>query len=103
MRKPGVEWDPSWDEDWMAEQGKLEEEVEDEHPRKPEEAVELYRYGFSVAKAHPGREWSDVESELYQDYMTGAPEPGQEGIPLPEEDWESRSGWARSGWEAGRR
>jgi len=91
------EWDPSWDEDWQAVLSRLEEEVEEEHPPSPEEAVEYYRYGFIAARRHPLHEWPDVESELYQDYMSGAPGPGEEEG--KEEDWERAREWARRGWE----
>ena len=91
------EWDPSWDEDWQAVLSRLEEEVEEEHPPSPEEAVEYYRYGFIAARKHPLHEWPDVESELYQDYMSGAPGPGEEES--QEEDWERAREWARRGWE----
>ena len=97
MARPKVEWDPSWDDDWQAVQGNLEEEIEEEHPHTPAEAVKLYRYGFGAARRHPTHEWSDVEAELYQDYMGGAPEPGE---PEPEEEWEEVRGWARRGWQA---
>jgi len=91
------EWDPSWDKDWQAALGKLEEGIEEEHPLNPAEAVEYYRYGFIAARKHPLHEWPEVESEFYQDYMTGAPESGeQEG---EEEDWERAREWARRGWE----
>lgn len=99
MARPKVEWDPSWDEDWESEMGKLEEEMEDEHPRSPEEAVKLYRYGYSAARRHPMHEWSDVESELYQDYMTGAPEPGEPGS--TNMAWEQATDWVQRGWRAG--
>lgn len=100
MQKPKVEWDPSWDDDWKAAQEKLEQEIEDEHPLDPEQAVELYRYGFVEARRHPTREWSDVESKLYQDYMGGAPEPGEwQG---EETGWEQARVWAHHGWEIAR-
>ena len=100
MVRPKVEWDPSWDDDWQALQDKLEHEIEEEHPHNPDEAVELYRYGFSAAQKHPMHDWTDVESELYQDYMGGAPEPGEQQE--EEMDWERVSEWARRGWEAAR-
>ena len=95
MTKPRVEWDPSWDDGWQSVQTKLEQEIEDEHPLDPREAVELYRFGFGEARRHPLHDWSDVEVELYQDYMSGAPEPGE-----AQEDvgWEQAREWAYRGW-----
>ena len=91
-----VEWDPSWDDGWPAAGGPdLESMIEEEHPPEPERAVEYYRYGFSVARRHPLHEWPDVESELYQDYMAGVTEPGEE------EEWEEVRAWVHRGWEAG--
>lgn len=102
MATPNVEWDPSWDTDWQAAQAKLEQEVEEEHPLNPKEAVEFYRYGFSVARKHPMHEWSDIESELYQDYMSGAPEPGEPEGEEEELGWEQARQWAYRGWRATR-
>ena len=99
MAKPKVEWDPSWDDDWQAAQAKLEEEIETEHPRPPKEAVSFYRYGFGAALRHPTHEWSDVEADMYQDYMGGAPEPGESEEDV---DWEEAGLWARRGWLAAR-
>jgi hypothetical protein len=96
--RPRVEWDPSWDDDWQSAQAKLEEEIEEDRPRNPKDAVDLYRYGFAVARRHPSREWSDVESELYQDYETGMSEPGA----LSGDTWTERRSWAERGWEAAR-
>ena len=98
MTKPKVEWDASWDDDWQSVKCKLEEEIESEHPRTPSEAVRFYKYGYSAARGHPTHEWSDVEADFYQDYMGGAPEPGETE---PEMEWEHVSGWAHRGWLAG--
>lgn len=99
MDRPRVEWDPSWDDDWRTVQGRLEEEIEEKHPRNPEEAVSLYRYGFSTARQHPLKEWSFVESDLYEDYMGGAPRPGES--PNEEDvDWDRIRTWAFHGWKA---
>lgn len=101
MKRPDIEWDPSWDIDWTDVRTELEDELEDEHPLNPEQAVELYRYGYSAARKAPSDTWSDVEADLYEDYMTGAPEPGpphREGI-----NWDDMRDWARRGWEAGRK
>ena len=100
MDRPKAEWDPSWDEDWQAVLGNLEEEIEDEHPRAPAEAVQYDQYGFSAAYRHPSREWSDVQSEVYQDYMTGAPEPGEPAS--TNMDWQEASEWAQRGYQAAR-
>ena len=100
MVRPKVEWDPSWDDDWQSLQGELKDEVEDEHPRDPEEAVNLYRFGFSIARKHPIHDWSYIEGEMYQDYMSGAPEPGEEKG--EENEWEAARSWIRRGWEAAR-
>ena len=99
MAKPKVEWDASWDDDWQSVQGKLEEEIETEHPRTAEEAVRFYKYGFSAARRHPTHEWSEIEEDMYQDYMSGAPEPGEVE---PEVEWERVSDWAHQGWLAGK-
>jgi len=100
MARPKVEWDPSWDDDWQMAQHKLEQEIEQEHPYERKEAVEMYRYGFSAARRQPLHDWSDVESDLYQDYMSGAPEPGE---PVEQEkSWEEVREWAHRGWEAAR-
>lgn len=96
MNELKLEWDPSWDDDWQAALRTIEEEMEEEHPLSPEQAVELYQYGFSAARKHPLREWPEVESELYQDYMSGAPEPGE----FEDEEWETSRDWARRGWES---
>ena len=96
MTRPKAEWDPSWDDDWQSAQGKLEQEIEDEHPLDPRAAVEFYRYGFGGARKHPLHDWSDVEVELYQDYMSGAPEPGEA---QEEMDWEQARQWAYRGWQ----
>jgi len=101
MARPKIEWDPSWDDDWQAVQGKLEDEIEQEHPKSPREAVQLYRHGFSAALLHPLHEWREIESELYQDYMAGAPEPGEEAEE-EEAGWEQARGWAYRGWQAAR-
>lgn len=98
MRRLKVEWDPSWDEDWLSAQRRLEDEIEEQRPRSPREAVEFYRYGFSIARRHPLHEWADVESNLYQDYMSGAPEPGE--AETEETNWEDARAWAYRGWEA---
>lgn len=95
MTRPKIEWDPSWDDGWQSVQGKLEQEVEDEHPLNPREAVEFYRFGFGAARKHPLHDWSDVETELYQDYMSGAPEPGEAQADL---DWEQARSWIYRGW-----
>lgn len=99
MVKPKVEWDPSWDDDWQSAQAKLEEEIEDEHPHDPEEAVRLYRHGYAEARRHPLHDWSDVEADLYQDYMGGAPEPGENVE--EQEAWEQARVWSHRGWQAG--
>ncbi|MHB0911992.1 MAG: hypothetical protein ACYC2Y_00925 [Armatimonadota bacterium] len=95
MARPKMEWDPSWDDDWAQALGPLEDELADEHPKNPRQAVEMYRYGYAAGKQQPPREWSDVESNLYQDYMSGAPEPGQM-------EWDEASDYAERGFEAGR-
>lgn len=100
MAKPEFEWEPSWNDDWLAVQDELEDMVEKEEPLNPEEAVEMYRYGFSMARRHPRRDWSDVESDLYQDYMSGAPEPRRED--LEQTGWDRSREWAQRGWQAGR-
>lgn len=100
MDRPKAEWDPSWDDDWQAAQGKLEEEIEDERPHPPGEAVSYYRYGFTEARRQSSLEWSDVEAEMYQDYMVGAPEPGEPANTGM--GWEEASDWARRGWQAAR-
>lgn len=102
MVRPKVEWDPTWDDDWQAAQGGLEEEMEEEHPRNPEQAVQLYRYGFGAARREPVLLWSSVESDLYQDYMSGSPEPGPEEADEDELGWELARSWVQRGWEAGR-
>ncbi len=101
MRRPKVEWDPSWDDDWQAAQPDLEAQIEADHPPQPERAVEYYRYGFSAAKRHPLHEWPDVQRELYEDYMTGLAELEEEERPGEGERWEQARVWAHRGWEAG--
>lgn len=98
MIRPKVEWDPTWDDDWQAAETQLADELEEEHPRNPEQAVQLYRYGFGAAQKEPATLWSAVESDLYEDYMSGAPEPGYEG--MEDLDWEQARAWAQRGWEA---
>jgi len=98
MTKPKVEWDASWDDDWQTFLGKLEDEIESEHPREPREAVRFYRMGFSAGRRHPTHDWADVETDMYQDYMGGAPEPGETE---PDVEWEEASVWAHQGWLAG--
>lgn len=99
MIRPTVEWDQSWDDDWQSAKVRLEDELEEEHPRNPEQALQLYRYGFGAAMREPVRMWSDVESTLYEDYMAGAPEPGSDQD-LSEIEWEQARTWAHRGWEA---
>ena len=101
MPRLPLEWDPSWDDDWQARENKLEEEIEDEHPRKPAEAVEFYRFGYASARRQPTHDWPEVEREMYEDYMSGLPEPGE---PIVEHESDFREGvaWAHRGWEAGR-
>ncbi len=100
MARPRAEWDPSWDDDWQAAQETLDEQIEEEHPHPPEEAVKFYRYGFIEAMQHPSHEWSDAEAEMYQDYMSGAPEPG--AVASMTMSWEEASDWVYRGWQAGR-
>lgn len=100
MPLPKAEWDPSWDDDWQTARETLDEQIEEEHPHTAEDAVQYYRYGFIEAKRHPSHEWTDVESEMYQDYMTGAPEPSavaSTGMP-----WDEASDWVQRGWQAAR-
>ncbi|HEY3298500.1 MAG TPA: hypothetical protein VGK34_07585 [Armatimonadota bacterium] len=99
MLKIQTEWDPNWDDDWRAALTRLENEVEDEHPLNAEQSVELYRFGFSAARRLPMPVWSDVESELYQDYMNGEPEPGE--TQTQEMSWDESRELAQRGWEAG--
>lgn len=101
MARPKAEWDPSWDDDWQAVQGELKDQIQEARPHPPGEAVNLYRYGFGRALQQPSREWSDVESEMYQDYMGGAPEPTGEPAST-NMDWEEATDWARRGWHAAR-
>lgn len=102
MDRLPIEWNPSWDDDWQAQENKLSEEIEEDHPRIPEKAVEFYRYGYASARNQPINEWPDVEKDLYEDYMSGLPAPGafEGGL-----ETEFRQGivWAHRGWEAGRR
>lgn len=100
MHESNIEWNPSWDDDWMIAQRQLNDELEEEHPRNPEQAVELYRYGFVAAHRQPPPDWSNVESELYQDYMSGSPEPGP--AQTEDLDWEQSRSWAQRGYEASR-
>lgn len=99
MAKTTVKWNPTWEEDWQAAQAELEAKIEEEHPPDPEEAIEYYRYGFVAARRHPLHDWSDVENNLYQDYMTGVmeTEPGEE-----QTGWELARAWTHRGWEAAR-
>jgi hypothetical protein len=99
MARPKIEWDATWDDDWQTVKVRLEDELEEEHPRNPEQAVQLYRYGFGTARREPVLMWSDVESNLYEDYMGGAPEPGMERAP-DDLEWEQVREWAQRGWEA---
>lgn len=100
MVRPKVEWDPSWDDDWQSVQGALETEIEEQQPPDRERALDLYRYGFSVARRRPTHTWSDVESDLYQDYMSVPLEEREEEGEEP--GWEHARAWAHRGWEAAR-
>jgi hypothetical protein len=100
MTRPKAEWDPSWDDDWQAAQDQLGGQIEEQRPHPPAEAVQYYRHGFIAAMRHPAHDWSDVESELYQDYMAGAPEPNEPGS--TNMSWEEASDWVQRGWQAAR-
>lgn len=100
MVGPVIEWNLSWDDDWQSAKNNLEDELAEEHPPNPEKAIEYYRYGFSIGHKHPLLEWSDVESDIYQDYMTGAQESLTEES--DESDWEHARVWTHLGWKAGR-
>ena len=95
-----AEWDPSWDDDWQAAQNQLTGPIEEERPHPPAEALQYYRHGFSEGMGHPDYEWSDVQSDIYQDYMAGAPAPNEPGG--PNLSWEEVSEWVQRGWQAAR-
>lgn len=103
MPNSSTQWEPSWDDDWRAAQRQLEEEIEEEHPHNPDQAVEMYRFGFTAAHRVPLPVWSDIESELYGDYMAGAPEPGSTETEEEQREmtWEQSRDWAERGWGAG--
>jgi hypothetical protein len=68
MAKPKAEWDPSWDDDWQNERLTLAEGIVCKRPRTPAETVEAFRSGCGPSKYHP-REQSDVEAQMYEEYM----------------------------------
>jgi hypothetical protein len=77
MAKPKAEWDPSWDDDWQNEKMTLAEGIVCKRPRTPAETVEKYRSGCTPSKYHP-REQSDVEAQMYAEYMSQEPEEDEE-------------------------
>jgi len=100
MEKPRFDWDPSWDDDWSNLTLQLKDEIDECNPPDPTQAIELYRFGFTAARRHPLPVWSDVESQLYQDYMSGSPD--SDLGDNREMSWEQSRDWAHRGFEAGR-
>jgi len=77
MTQPRTEWDATWDDDWPTSKNSDPHFLNDEQAVSPLDAVNIILYG------HPKPEngeliRSDVEADVYQDYMTGSPEPGDE-------------------------
>ena len=78
MEKPETEEIPSWDESWQTYQESLQPEIEEEKPVRCEEAVYHRLCRMHARRRHPHVEWSDVEKNVYEDYMTGAFREGAE-------------------------
>lgn len=91
------ERDPSWDDDWRDVLPRVQDEIEEEHPPDPRQAVQYFQYGFAAGRKHPSHEWPEVEQDLYEDYMTGVSEPPDEQA----EGWQIARAWAHRGFEAG--
>ncbi len=62
---------------WQSSQEVIETDIEERHQLKPEQAVELFLYGPGPLPKNPAAEQSDIEAEMYENYMGGAPQPGE--------------------------
>jgi hypothetical protein len=96
MARYRAEWDPAWDDDCQPVEGEPEPMGSDEHLTDMQSALQYYRYGYR----HPMNEWSNVEADLYQEYMSGL----QEQPPNEDEQasWDKIREWAHRGWESAR-
>lgn len=85
-----------FDEDLEKAERELQLQLELDQVPNPEKIIHYYRHGFATARCHPGASWSEVEAEVYQDYMSGLT---NEDTQIP---WEEAREWARAGWRAAR-